>query len=316
MKRFIILLIGIIISTNSFALSAIIADTTHKAIIKDSVLVKKDTTLAKKDTAIVKKWTDKSSVILSTEQLQQDNWAAGGYSSFSFSTFFKGFYNYKYNKHKLDNSIEMSYGRTRQDVTGKGISDKSNKWIKSEDKIELNSIYGYSAINRWNYSALLNLKTQFDNGYKNDTLLISSGLSPAVLTSSVGLEFKTKNFSTLFSCLTGKTTYCLDKRLRKKGNFSFQEDDKAWDFSLGSFIKVFYQKDIFKNVNVLFKLDFFYDYEKKSLLDTDITNEIFINMKVNKFLTAFIDLQATIDKDFSTKLQYKERMGISIPLTF
>lgn len=303
MKKYFVLLLYIFFALNVLAYNDIDADTVHSTSIKDSIKEPKY-------------WNRKTSVIFNTEQLQQDNWSAGGYSNFSFSSFFKGFYNFHKNKHKLDNSIEFSYGRTRQDVSGKGINDKTNKWIKSEDKIELNSIYGYSAINAWNYSALLNIKTQFDKGYKNDSILISAGLSPCVITSSIGLEYKIKHFSALFSCLTGKTTYCADNRLRKKGNFSFDEDNKAWDFSVGSYVKLFFQRDVFTNVNLLCKIDFYYDYEKRSILDTDISSEIFLNMKINKFLTAFINIQAVIDKDFNSKLQYKERMGIAIPITF
>lgn len=263
-----------------------------------------------------KHWKLKNNLIINLEQSQVSNWAAGGYSNFAFGVMFKSFYNYQNGKHKVDNTIELSYGRTRQDISGEGIMDKSNKWIKSDDKIELNSIYGYTAINKWNYSALLNLKTQFDDGLDKNQNIISSGLSPAVLTSSIGLEYKVSHFSVLFSYLTGKTTYVNDRRQAIRQNvFGDKDWDKSWDFSLGSYIKIFYQGDIFKNVNLMTKLDFFYDYEKP-LIDTDISGEIFINMKINKYLSAFIDIQASIDKDFSTAIQYKERFGISIPLTW
>ncbi len=263
-----------------------------------------------------KYWKLKNNLIINLEQSQVSNWAAGGYSNFAFGLMFKGFFNYQKGKHKVDNTVELSYGRTRQDISGEGILDKTNKWIKSDDKIELNSIYGYTAINKWNYSALLNLKTQFDDGLDKNQNIISSGLSPAVLTSSIGLEYKRAHFSVLFSYLTGKTTYVNDKRETiRKNVFGDKDWDKSWDFSLGSYIKLFYQGDVFKNVNLMTKLDFFYDYEKP-LLDTDITGEIFVNMKINKYLSAFIDIQASIDKDFSTKIQYKERFGISIPLSW
>ncbi|MBP3254066.1 MAG: DUF3078 domain-containing protein [Bacteroidales bacterium] len=263
-----------------------------------------------------KHWTLKNNLILTMEQTQISNWAAGGYSSFAFGGLFKGFYNYKNKKHKVDNTAELAYGRTRQDVTGEGIWDESNDWIKSEDKIELNSIYGYEAVKHWNYSALLNLKTQFDNGYDKDKNIISAGLSPAVLTSSVGMEYKIPGFSALFSFLTDKTTYCEDARKKiRESVFGADDWDRTWKFSLGSYIKLFYQKDIWSNVNLLAKLDFFWDYEKP-LIDTDITGEIFVSMKLTKYFNAFVNIQAAIDKDFSTKLQYKERFGISIPLSW
>ncbi|MBR1627149.1 MAG: DUF3078 domain-containing protein [Bacteroidales bacterium] len=261
-------------------------------------------------------WTIKNDLILTFEQTQISNWAAGGFSNLSFGGLFKGFYNYQNGKHKVDNTAEASYARTKQDQNGEGIWDSGNRWIKSEDKIELNSIYGYQAIGNWNYSALMNLKSQFDNGYDKDSNIISAGLSPAILTSSVGMEYKKTGFSALFSFLTGKTTYCLDEREKiRKSIFGTDDWDRTWKFSLGSFVKLFYQRDVWTNVNVLAKLDFFWDYSKP-LLDTDINGEVFVSMKINKYLNAFVSIQAAIDKDFSTHIQYKERFGISIPINF
>lgn len=262
-----------------------------------------------------KKWALKNSIIFSSEQTALSNWSAGGYSSLSFSAFYKGFYNYKRGKNQWDNSIELAYGLLRQDVTGKGLMDKGNIFQKSDDKIELNSIFGRQLYKYWNYSGLLNMKSQFDEGFK-DSVLVSAPFSPMTFTTSVGFEYKRKSFSLLLSFLTGKTVVVCDNRLKGSSLFGFSEPNQSVYFSVGPYIKFFYQKDIFKNVNLLAKLDFYFDYSKPSILDTDISAEIFLNLKVTKYLTAFISLQAIMDKDFNSTLQYKERMGISIPLNF
>lgn len=119
----------------------------------------------------------------------------------------------------------------------------------------------------------------------------------------------------MLSFLAGKTTIVTDRRLMGNEIFGFTEPGQCALFSLGSYAKFFYQKDIFKNVNLLVKLDFFYDYNKP-ILDTDINTEVFINIKVSKYLTAFINFQAIMDKDFNTTLQYKQRFGISVPINF
>jgi hypothetical protein len=266
----------------------------------------------KKDS--VKYWNTKNSIILNSEQATLSNWSAGGYSSFAFSSFYKGFYNYKKGNNQWDNSIELAYGMIWQDKTGNGFKDKENEFQKSDDKIELNSIYSRKMYKSWNYSALVNLKSQFDEGYK-DGALVSAPISPITITSSVGWEYKNKGFSTLLSFLTGKTTIVTDNRLKGNPIFGFTEPGQSALFSLGSYAKFFFQRDIFKNVNLLVKLDFFYDYNKP-LLDTDINSEIFINIKVSKHLTAFINFQAIMDKDFNTTLQYKQRFGLSVPINF
>jgi hypothetical protein len=288
MKKTLVLLVGLLIS------SFIFAEETKK----DSV----------------KYWNVKNSIILNSEQSTLSNWSAGGYSSFAFSSFYKGFYNYKKGNNQWDNSVELAYGMIWQDKTGNGFKDPTNEFQKSDDKIELNSIYSRKMIKSWNYSVLLNLKSQFDEGYK-DGKLVSAPISPITITSSVGWEYKNKGFSAMLSFLAGKTTIVTDRRLMGNEIFGFTQPEQCALFSLGSYAKFFFQKDIFKNVNLLVKLDFFYDYHKP-LLDTDINTEIFINIKVNKYLTAFINFQAIMDKDFNTTLQYKQRFGLSVPINF
>ncbi|MDR1005800.1 MAG: DUF3078 domain-containing protein [Bacteroidales bacterium] len=281
------------------------------------IKILQDTTNAKKDTAKVVKdtlWKKQNSVIFTTEQSYFNNWSAGGFSTFAFSGYYKSFFNYKKGKINWNNNIDLGYGQMLQDITGNGFKDTANHFQKSEDKIELNSVFGYKAFAAWNYSFLLNLKSQFDNGYK-DNSLISSTFSPTVLTSSVGLEYKKPSYSVLFSFLTGKTTYVGDDRLLQSGILGFTQPDKHWYFSLGSFVKFFFQKDIFTNINLMAKVEFFYDYSKP-LKDIDVNTEIFLNMKINKYLTAFISVQAIIDYDFNTSLQFKERFGLSIPINF
>ena len=288
MKKTLVLVVGLLIS------SFIFAEETKK----DSV----------------KYWNVKNSIILNSEQSTLSNWSAGGYSSFAFSSFYKGFYNYKKGNNQWDNSVELAYGMIWQDKTGNGFKDPTNEFQKSDDKIELNSIYSRKMIKSWNYSVLMNLKSQFDEGYK-DGKLVSAPISPITITSSVGWEYKNKGFSAMLSFLAGKTTIVTDRRLMGNEIFGFTQPEQCALFSLGSYAKFFFQKDIFKNVNLLVKLDFFYDYHKP-LLDTDINTEIFINIKVNKYLTAFINFQAIMDKDFNTTLQYKQRFGLSVPINF
>lgn len=266
----------------------------------------------KKDS--VKYWNIKNSIILNSEQATLSNWSAGGYSSFAFSSFYKGFYNFKKGNNQWDNSVELAYGMIWQDKTGNGFKDPANEFQKSDDKIELNSIYSRKMYKSWNYSALVNIKSQFDEGFK-DGKLVSAPISPITITSSIGWEYKNKGFSAMLSFLAGKTTIVTDCRLMGDPIFGFTEPGQCALFSLGSYAKFFYQKDIFKNVNLLVKLDFFYDYNKP-ILDTDINTEVFVNIKVSKYLTAFINFQAIMDKDFNTTLQYKQRFGISVPINF
>ncbi len=263
----------------------------------------------------IKYWKTRNNIILNAEQSSLSNWSAGGYSSFAFSTFYKGFVKYSKGKNTWDNSVELAYGMVWQDKTGNGYKDKENKFQKTDDKIEINSLFSRQMYKLWNYSCLINLKSQFDEGFK-DNKLIAAPLSPVIITSSLGFEYKKEEFSVLLSFLTGKTTIVEDRRLIGNSIFGFSDPDQRCLFSLGSYVKFYFRKDIFKNINLLAKLDFYYDYNKPSLLDTDISTEIFVNMKIRKYLTAFVSFQAIMDKDFNSTLQYKQRVGFSVPINF
>lgn len=314
MKRLFLVIAGLILLSNLANAQDAVRDNAVKAIneaaIRASNIVEDTTT---KD----KYWYIKNNLTFNTEQNMFENWEAGGVSSFAFSTFYKGFFNYSKKKVKWDNSVELGYGKMRQDNNGKGIFDKGNIFRKNEDKMELNSIVGYKAFSNWNYSALINFKSQFDEGFKNDTVLVSAILSPAYLTTSVGLEYKPRPYlSVLISPLTGRTTIVGDNRLAKKGNFGLEQDGHC-DFAFGSYIKIFFEKEVFTNINILSKLEFFNDYDKVPFLkNTDINFETYITLKVNKYFSAFINIQIVYDYDFSTDLQFKERIGLSVPLNF
>lgn len=262
-------------------------------------------------------WYIKNNLTLSTEQNLYKNWEAGGVGSFSFAFDYKGYYNFHRNKIKWDNTIEFGYGKMRQDNNNKGIFDKGNKFRKSEDKIELNSIVGYKAAKSWNYSALINFKSQFDNGYKNDSILISGFLAPAFITASVGMEFKPYPFfSTLISPVTGRLTYMRLDTLINSGNYNYLKGKNAY-FAFGSYIKIFFEKEIFKNISLLSKLEFFSDYDNdKFVKQTDVNFENYLTLKVNKYCSAFINFQIVFNSDFSKEWQYKERIGLSVPLNF
>ncbi|MDR0971122.1 MAG: DUF3078 domain-containing protein [Bacteroidales bacterium] len=314
MKKILLFLILII----AFSPKIYSQDDVKKTAVEAINNATKKTATIVEDTTKLKRWYIKNNITFNTEQNAFSNWEAGGVGSFAFSVFYNGFFNYHRQKLKWDNSLELGYGKMRQDNNGRGVFDKGNKFRKNEDKIEFNSILGYRAFRSWNYSLLVNFKSQFDNGYKDDSILVSALLSPAYLTTSIGFEYKPKPFiSILISPLTGRTTFIYKESLAKAGNYSMEEDGQRTFFAVGSYIKLFFEKEVFTNGHLLAKLEFFNDYNKTPFLtNTDINFEANLTMKVNKYLSAFINIQVAYNYDFSSKIQFKERIGVSIPLSF
>ena len=63
---------------------------------------------------------------------------------------------YKKNKSSWDNSLDLAYGIVNTTSLGSR---------KASDRIDFLSKYGYALSKKWNASALLNLRTQFAEGY-------------------------------------------------------------------------------------------------------------------------------------------------------
>ena len=101
-------------------------------------------------------WTREGNLGLKLTQVSLTNWAAGGDNSVAFD--FQGAYqaNYKKGKHLWNNRLELAYGLNR---TGEDGTKKAN------DKIYLNSNYGYSIAKSWYASAFATFQTQFSPGY-------------------------------------------------------------------------------------------------------------------------------------------------------
>src|SRR5690554_452026 len=156
-------------------------------------------------------WKFGGSAGLNFSQAYFSNWASGGQNSISGTAFFNGFAKYAKGRNSWDNSIDLAYGLQ--------ALDKKDP-IKTDDKIDLTSKYGYQLTNpNWYYSALFNFRSQFAPGYEIEDgeevgQKISDFLAPAYMIFSLGMDYKPNdNFSALLSPLTTKITMVNDDRL-------------------------------------------------------------------------------------------------------
>ena len=220
--------------------------------------------IAKVDTS----WKKGGFVSLSFNQVSLTNWAAGGENALS-GTFIGNFFaNYKKEKAIWDNTLDVGYGM---------LKSGDAKVRKNEDKIELNSKYGHEAIEHFYYSALINAKTQFAPGYAypNDSGVISRFAAPAYLSLALGMDYKPTDYFSLFlSPATGRLVIVADQKLADAGQFGV--DPATYDVNgnkltngkqirteFGAYLRARFQKDIFKNVNLLSTLNLFNNYTDK-----------------------------------------------------
>jgi len=267
----------------------------------------------------VKNWQTGGRIGLTFNQVALSNWAAGGENSFSGNTEFRVFANYKKDKNAWDNSMVLAYGLVKQET---------RKINKNDDRIEIISKYGRQAGEKWYYAGEFMARSQFAEGYNTpeDSLKLSDFLSPGYITLSLGMDYKPHdNFSLMLSPLTSKFTIVMDDSLSSAGAFGVDPGEN-FRSELGGYIKVMYKKPgVVKNVDFATNLDLFSNYMDNPD-KIDVNWEMFLDMKVNDFLTAsikthliydydikFVDEDSGVEED---KIQFKEAFGFGITYKF
>ncbi len=260
-------------------------------------------------------WTKGGVAALNFTQSSFTNWAAGGENAVSASGMISLFSNYKKDNVSWDNSIDLAYGLLQSGTT---------KFRKNEDKIDFSSKFGrYAFYKHWYYTALVNFKSQFDNGYNlpNDSTVISHFLAPGYVIGSIGLDYKSKDnsFNVFISPVTSRTTIVNDQRLADAGAYGVQaakydtlfgvyqivEYGEKIRSEFGGYLKLTYKKEIFKNVTYGTKLELFSNYTDRPQ-NIDVLWENILSMKVNKLFSASITTNMIYDHDIPVPVKRTE----------
>jgi len=266
------------------------------------------------------KWNLKGVTGMNMSQTALSNWSAGGENSVAGTAFLNGSLVRKSGNWLWSNSLALEYGLT---------NTKSQGTQKTSDKIDFTTQLGYSTDNKWYYTVMADLKTQFAKGYnyprEEGKSYISKFFAPAYSNISAGLEYRpNNNYSVYFSPLAGKLTFVEDDDLSRIGAFGVDEN-KKFRAELGAYLKARAQKKIMENVEVISTVDFFTAYDK-SFGNVDVNWDLLISMKINRFLSASINTTLKYDDDVKNvksdgtlegpKVQFKELLGIGFAYNF
>ena len=114
-----------------------------------------------------------------------------------------------------------------------------------------------------------------------------------------------------FSFITGKNTFVLDNRINPSDYGVLEgRSHMGW----GSYVRFYFKKDLWKNINLYTRLELFWEYQKELLTQTDVNWETTLEFKVNSWLSAFASLNLIYDADYSLARQLYQRSGIQINL--
>ncbi len=255
---------------------------------------------------------------LGFSQVSLTNWAAGGSGSIAMNAYVNAHINYDKGAMFWENRIQMGYGF---------IQSFEDGYRKSDDKLILDSKWGYRAFDKFYFSAALNFKSQFSPGFEypsSGPKKVSQFLNPGYLTFGLGLDYKPgkgKEFSITFSPLTTSWVIVTDSTLRVKyGN----KVDEPIRFELGAQLKINMEKELFKQFKVLSTLNIFSDYLKKPQ-NFQINWDFQAMYQINKFLKTSIRTNLIYDDNIliadksgneAPRVQFKEVFSLSFSYTF
>ena len=274
---------------------------------------------AQENTDTLKFWKFNGISSINFSQVSLTNWAAGGDNSYAFNGLINLSLEYSKDKNDWANTLNIGYGIQKQG---------EQEVRKTDDNIDFTSKYGRKISKSFFISALLNFKTQMDDGkkYETDTsYVISRFFAPAYLQGALGMEYKPgKVFYFVLSPVAGKLTMVLDDTLSDRGSFGVDAGEKT-RLELGGSVTMGVNKEIMKNVTFKSTLGLFSNYiENPQNIDVDW--KVAINMKINDYLSANLNTHLIYDDDIKTsddegnprgaKVQFKEVFGVGLTYKF
>lgn len=274
-----------------------------------------------------KYWTNGIMNQLGFSQVSLTNWASGGVGSVAMNAYIDAHANYKKGLMIWENRVNLAYGFVNP--IGEG-----ERFKKSDDRIQLDSKWGYGVANKLYASVVFAFRTQFAKGYnygvtKDKDELISSFMAPGNISLGLGVDWKPISpLSFNIAPLTGNMVVVGVEQLRSKYGWDASKDDmtKAVRTELGAQLKAEYKKG-FKNITVGTIVTLFYDYLSPKLAP-QVYWDLNLDFKINRFFSANLRTNLIYDENIlfadpddpdapgKPKVQFKEAFSLSFTYTF
>jgi len=269
-----------------------------------------------------KLWTKTGVFNINMTQVNLTNWAAGGFSSVSGIAMFNGTANWKKERKAWDNSLVLAFG-------GQHVHNGTDPQ-KTDDRIELNSKYGYELAKSWYLAGLFQFKTQFTEGFNADGVRISNLMAPSYTLLGLGIDHKPNDkFSAFFSPVTARIVTVTDKTLW--GGSTDPElrvygvkNGSTTELELGGYFRLQYTTELAKNITFMTRGDVFSNYLRNPQ-NMDVTWETLWTFKVKEWFAATLNTLLLYDHDtnlpkvdaegipyLGPATQFKETLGIGL----
>src|SRR5690606_30036297 len=247
-------------------------------------------------------WLKQGNVSLLGSQSSFSQWQAGGSNNLSLNFGFNYDINYKKDDWTWDNKLMASYGINR-------IKGESQQ--KTDDRLEINSIWGKKATENWYYSLFLNFKTQFDTGMDPDNPeeRISHLFSPAYLQIGPGMWWKKNdNLKVNIAPATSGLIFVHD-HFSECGESCGVEQGERMRNEFGMAINAYYKFDVMENFSVENILNLYSNYLEDPQ-NVDIDYQLNAVLKVNKYISTNLTFQAIYDDNAYKGFQTRHTLGV------
>lgn len=279
-------------------------------------------------------WTSKMLFGINGSQSSFVNWAAGGRNNVALLGFLDATATYRKNNFKWNNDLKLALGGVRFIDKQAGTG---NQLQKTDDRIDVATSLGYEFQKKWFYTFVGGFKTQMLEGFifPNDSVRASKFLAPGYISSALGIEFAPKpSFNFFLSPFAAKYTIVNDETLANLGAFGVEkavygsngdllQAGKRIRSEYGSYLKIRFNKEIAKNVEMKSRLELFSNYVNNPQ-NIDVNAEVIFTFKVNKWFSSSLQWNLLYDDDIDVvdnsgkrgpRTQFKSVLGIGVAFT-
>ena len=278
------------------------------------------TATAQQEQDTTKAWTRGGNISFLFNQSTFDNWLAGGENNFSGNLGLNYDFNYKKNDWTWDNKLIAEYGILQ---TKNAEFEK-----KTNDRLEFNSLLGKKASGEWYYSAFLNFRTQFTDGYnytKVDGVEIQGDpvtkfMSPGYLTFGPGMLWKkSDNLKVNIAPATSKLTF-VNKDFTSvvdyvDGSYFGVDANKSVRYELGMYVSGYYKFNIMDNISMENILNLYSNYLEDPQ-NVDLDYQMNIVMTINRYISANLTFHTIYDDNAFRGFQTRQVFGVGVNYGF
>jgi hypothetical protein len=249
------------------------------------------------------------------ESLLSKNWKSGGTSSLGVSLLFNGTARYQRGHHNWQGEADFLYA-------GQYTQGEGGGYRKTNDRLYLDTKYGYDLTQKWGLFTALNLLSQFAPGYNyasdGHATLISDFLAPGYLTNSYGAEFHpNKRFNLRLAPLAPRVTI-----VRQPDRFRHPADTTIYGVKPGrsTYWQVGFQalaqleQPLGPNADLKVRYVLFVDYARLRLVDTSHRLDLTLTAKINTLLNVSLGGIVLYDYNQDQSFQYSQNLALGIVL--